>query len=64
MVHPCGIMNALSSRTPQLGDTSGRWSHQEEVAPPQKALDRKVQLRISPEMGHEREQITAVYLGR
>ena len=31
---------------------------------PQKALDREVRLRISQEMGHEREQITAVYLGR
>jgi hypothetical protein len=31
---------------------------------PQKALDREVRLRINQEMGHEREQITAVYLGR
>jgi hypothetical protein len=31
---------------------------------PQKALDRKVRLCISQGMGHEREQITAVYLGR
>jgi hypothetical protein len=31
---------------------------------PQKALDREVRLRISQEMGHEREQITTVYLGR
>jgi hypothetical protein len=30
----------------------------------QQALDREVRWRISQEMGHEREQITAVYLGR
>ena len=30
----------------------------------QKALDREVRLIISRELGHEREQITAVYLGR
>ena len=30
----------------------------------QQALDREVRLRISQEMGHEREQITSVYLGR
>jgi integrase len=30
----------------------------------QQALDREVRLRISQELGHEREQITTVYLGR
>ena len=30
----------------------------------QKALDRQARLVVSRELGHEREQITAVYLGR
>jgi hypothetical protein len=30
----------------------------------QQALDREIRLRLSQEMGHEREQITTVYLGR
>jgi hypothetical protein len=30
----------------------------------QKALDQQARLQISRELGHEREQITAVYLGR
>lgn len=35
-----------------------------ELTPEQKARDREVRLIISHELGHEREQITAVYLGR
>lgn len=35
-----------------------------QLTPEQKALDRAVRLRISQEIGHERERITAVYLGR
>lgn len=35
-----------------------------DLTPEQKALDREVRLRISQELGHEREQITAVYLGK
>jgi len=35
-----------------------------ELNPDQKARDHEVRLIISKEMGHEREQITAVYLGR
>lgn len=35
-----------------------------QLTPEQKALDRQVRLAISRELGHEREQITAVYLGR
>lgn len=34
------------------------------LSPEQKARDRAVRLLISKELGHEREQITAVYLGR
>lgn len=30
----------------------------------QRSLDRDIRLQISRELGHEREQITAVYLGR
>ena len=35
-----------------------------QLTPAQKALDREARLTISRELGHEREQITAVYLGR
>ena len=35
-----------------------------ELTPAEKALDRTVRLEISRELGHEREQVTAVYLGR
>jgi site-specific recombinase XerC len=35
-----------------------------QLSPEQKALDREVRLLISQELGHERESITAVYLGR
>ena len=37
---------------------------QPELTPGQKAADRAARLQISSELGHEREQITAVYLGR
>ncbi|MDE2402467.1 MAG: integrase domain-containing protein [Burkholderiales bacterium] len=35
-----------------------------QLSPEQKAIDRQARLTISHELGHEREQITAVYLGR
>lgn len=35
-----------------------------QLTPEQKELDRSVRMIISKELGHEREQITAVYLGR
>ena len=35
-----------------------------QLSPEQKVIDRQVRLTISRELGHEREQITAVYLGR
>ena len=35
-----------------------------QLSPEQKAIDRQARLAISRELGHEREQITAVYLGR
>jgi hypothetical protein len=35
-----------------------------ELSPQEKALDRKVRLQISRELGHEREEVTAVYCGR
>jgi integrase len=34
------------------------------LTPEQRAMDRQVRLTISRELGHEREQITAAYLGR
>lgn len=36
----------------------------QELTPEEKAVDRAARLQISEELGHEREQITAVYLGR
>jgi integrase len=35
-----------------------------QLSPEQKTVDREARLTISRELGHEREQITAVYLGR
>ena len=35
-----------------------------QLNPDQKWIDREARLTISRELGHEREQITAVYLGR
>ena len=35
-----------------------------ELSPEQKTLDREARLAVSAEMGHAREEITAVYLGR
>ena len=35
-----------------------------DLTPSQRELDREARLTISEELGHEREQITAVYLGR
>jgi len=34
------------------------------LTPEQKAIDRAARLTVSLELGHEREQVTAVYLGR
>lgn len=36
----------------------------QELTPAQRTIDREARLAISAELGHEREQITAVYLGR
>lgn len=38
--------------------------HSRQLTPEQKALDRAARLQISRELGHEREQVTAIYLGR
>jgi len=46
-------------RSPVAGGPSSRSLTQE-----QKEQDREVRLIISRELGHEREQVTAVYLGR
>jgi integrase len=46
-------------RAPAAGGPSSK-----QLSPEQRAVDREVRLTISRELGHEREQITAVYLGR
>ena len=49
----------LGWQPPKLSGPKSR-----ELTPEQKALDRAVRLLISQELGHGREEITAVYLGR
>jgi hypothetical protein len=44
---------------PALGGPRSR-----ELTPAQKTVDREARLTISSELGHEREQVTAIYLGR
>jgi site-specific recombinase XerC len=46
-------------KAPAAGGPTSR-----QLSPNQKAIDRQARLTISRELGHEREQITAVYLGR
>jgi len=46
----------------QAPAAGGPTSHQ--LSPAQKVIDRQARLTISRELGHEREAITAVYLGR
>ena len=47
--HPCPAAGGLRSR---------------QLTPEQRDADRQARLTISAELGHEREQVTAVYLGR
>ena len=46
-------------KAPAAGGPTAR-----QLSPEQKRIDREARLAISRELGHEREQITAVYLGR
>jgi hypothetical protein len=46
-------------KAPAAGGPSSR-----QLAPSQRIQDYEARLTISRELGHEREQITAVYLGR
>jgi hypothetical protein len=46
-------------RAPAVGGPTSR-----QLSPQMKEIDRQARLTISRELGHEREQITAVYLGR
>ena len=46
-------------KAPAAGGPTAR-----QLSPDQKRIDREARLTISRELGHEREQITAVYLGR
>jgi integrase len=46
-------------KAPAAGEPTSK-----QLTPEQKAIDRQARLTISRELGHEREQITAVYLGR
>jgi hypothetical protein len=39
-------------------------SRSKELTPEERAADREARLAISRELGHEREQISALYLGR
>ena len=66
--HVHGLRHAYAQRryeeltgwkAPAAGGPSSK-----QLSPEQKAVDRELRLIISRELGHEREQITAVYLGR
>lgn len=46
-------------RAPAMGGPTSR-----QLSPQMKNIDRQARLVISRELGHEREQITAIYLGR
>jgi len=46
-------------RCPAQGGPTSR-----QLSPEQKAVDRAARLEISRELGHEREEVTAIYLGR
>ncbi|MEO6625536.1 MAG: phage integrase N-terminal domain-containing protein [Burkholderiaceae bacterium] len=55
-----GRYEALTGwKSPAAGGPTSR-----QLSPDQKSVDRQARLTISRELGHEREQITAVYLGR
>jgi hypothetical protein len=53
------MWNSLAGQSPLLAGLLAKRSPLE-----QKVHDRGARLMISRELGHEREQITAVYLGR
>jgi len=55
-----------SSRTlrPERRAAAAGGPRSRDLTPSQRELDREARLTISEELGHEREQITAVYLGR
>ena len=66
--HVHGLRHAYAQRrykeltgwkAPAAGGPSSK-----QLSPEQMAMDREARLIISRELGHEREQITAVYLGR
>ena len=46
-------------KAPAAGEPTSK-----QLSPEQKRIDREARLTISRELGHEREQITAIYLGR
>ena len=46
-------------KTPAAGGPTSK-----QLSPEQKVIDRQARLTTSRELGHEREQFTAVYLGR
>ena len=55
----CSALSCFEVGPPAAGGPSAK-----QLSPEQKAVDREARLTISRELGHEREQITAVYLGR
>ena len=51
-------------RADRMAGAGGRWADRETSRPRSAKADREAGSRSSEELGHEREQITAVYLGR
>lgn len=64
-----GLLLSQTQLAELLGRTTGglRYSLSypgDHLTPEQRELDREVRLTISRELGHEREAVTAAYLGR
>ena len=63
VVHTSGLKLTPQAATGWAAPAAGG-PRSRDLTPGQKAIDREARLTISRELGHEREQITAVYLGR
>jgi hypothetical protein len=57
-------MNRLAAASAIEANAACRGGQQQDLGTKRRGLDREARLTISAELGHEREQITAVYLGR
>jgi hypothetical protein len=58
-VRPAALRGLTGWKPPHAGGPKRK-----ELTPEQLAIDREARLIVSAELGHAREEITAVYLGR